>query len=301
MDVRAPTEKARSKWQQFLLRSVFNLFEFTGMSAEMETNVKRVLLLGGRVAFVEMAGDLYALDVSDAGDVPVYTGQIVKYRVVNPVLGEKVFRADDGKNKVVYLSHADKCRMACGLGELIEQTADDLAENAASVRCLQFNKRIPSVFIAKTDNSMNSLQSLFDSIRRGIAAVVARASLADTVERMDAKTGTAPLSEFTEYQQYVLGTFYNMLGVNSVWNAKRERVAAAENECNDETALYNVYDMRRFIEEQLQDVNSIFGTKFHVKLSVDEMRQEQEQQEQERGEAAESDGTDKVSDTDGGS
>lgn len=78
----------------------------------------------------------------------------------------------------------------------------------------------------------------------------------------------APLQEFTEYQQYKLGTFYTMLGVNSPWNTKRERVQAAENDANEETARYNIADIVDNLNLQLDAVNVMFDTDYRVELTL---------------------------------
>jgi hypothetical protein len=59
-----------------------------------------------------------------------------------------------------------------------------------------------------------------------------------------------------------------MLGVNSPWNTKRERVQAAENDANGETARYNIADVIENMNLQLDRVNSMFGTDYHANLTL---------------------------------
>ena len=59
-----------------------------------------------------------------------------------------------------------------------------------------------------------------------------------------------------------------MLGVNAVWNTKRERVAASENDVSGETARYNVADVVDNLNQQLDAVNKRFGTEYRVELNL---------------------------------
>ena len=116
---------------------------------------------------------------------------------------------------------------------------------------------------------MAAIQAILDSVEQGEMNIKAQSSLAGMLERLDAgQSILAPLSEFTEYQQYKLGQFYNMLGVNSVWNLKREKVAAAENDTSAETARYNIADIVDYVNEQLDVVNERFDTRYRARLNI---------------------------------
>lgn len=255
-------------WHWYLTTAVLNLFDVENMEQDMETSFKLSLLIGGRVVFFQKNGKTWALPFANGGDVPVYAGEIIRVLVANPVLGE--FTGTPGTDcQCVYLTPLDRVQMSSGYSALIDETADDLSDNDLSIKTAEFNKRLPTVFVGHTTPERIGMESVLESVRDGETDIIAQTALDKSIQRLDAGQSTvAPLSEFTEYQQYKLGQFYNMLGVNTVWNTKRERVAAAENDVSGETARYNVADVVDNLNLQLDAVNQMFGTDYRVTLNL---------------------------------
>lgn len=255
-------------WRWYLTTAVLNLFDVENMQPDMETSFKLSVLLGGRAVFFRKQEKVWCLPFADGGEVPVYYGEIIKVLVTNPVLGE--FTGTPGKDcQCVYLTPLDRVQLGAGFSILIDETAEALADNDLSVRCVQFAKRIPTVFVGHTDPERIGMEAVSAKIDDGEPKLIVQSPLTRSIERLDSgSNNTAPLSEFTEYQQYKLGQFYNMLGVNTVWNTKRERVAASENDVSGETARYNVADVVDNLNQQLDAVNSMFGTDYRVELNL---------------------------------
>lgn len=255
-------------WRWYLTTAVLNLFDVENMEPDMETSFKLSVLLGGRAVFFRKQDKVWCLPFADGGEVPVYYGEIIKVLVANPVLGE--FTGTVGTDcECVYLTPLDRVQLGAGFSMLIDETAEALAENDLTVRCVQFNKRIPTVFVGHTDPERIGMECISAKIDDGEPKLIVQSPLSRSIERLDSgSNNVAPLSEFTEYQQYKLGTFYTMLGVNSPWNTKRERVQAAENDANGETARYNIADIVTNLNLQLDAVNSMFATDYHVNLTL---------------------------------
>lgn len=255
-------------WRWYLTTAVLNLFDIENMESDMETSFKLSVLLGGRAVFFRKQDKVWCLPFADGGEVPVYYGEIIKVLVANPVLGE--FTGTVGTDcECVYLTPLDRVQLGAGFSMLIDETAEALAENDLTVRCVQFNKRIPTVFVGHTDPERIGMECISAKIDDGEPKLIVQSPLSRSIERLDSgSNNVAPLSEFTEYQQYKLGTFYTMLGVNSPWNTKRERVQAAENDANGETARYNIADIVTNLNLQLDAVNSMFDTEYHVNLTL---------------------------------
>lgn len=255
-------------WHWYLTTAVLNLFDVENMEQDMETSFKLSLLMGGRVVFFRRDSKIWALPFANGGEVPVYAGEIIRVLVANPVLGE--FTGTPGTDcQCVYLTPLDRVQMSAGYSALIDETADALSDNDLSIRTAQFNKRLPTVFVGHTTPERLGMESVLNSVRDGETNIIAQTALDKSIQRLDAGQSTVtPLSEFTEYQQYKLGQFYNMLGVNTVWNTKRERVAASENDVSGETARYNVADVVDNLNQQLDAVNSMFGTDYRVELNL---------------------------------
>lgn len=268
-----PIEGRRYFWTWFLTNSLFNLVDIENMDADMETSFKMSTLVFGRSLFFnDKNGVLRCLWFANGGDVPIYPGQIISFLIANPVIGE--YRFNPSQNGVdcvpVYLTMLDRMQAGTGFYDLVTRFADDLAENDVSLSMVQFLKRLPVIFKAKTDAEKQAIIEVLTAIYEGRPEIVAQSPLASLVERMDApQNNVTPLSEFTEYQQYKIGLFYSILGVNSVWNMKREHVAAAENVTNGETARYNIADIIDNLNQQLDEVNKVFNTSFNARLNVE--------------------------------
>lgn len=273
-------------WENWLTQAVFNMLKCEGFDDEkQEVAFKQNLLLGGRVCFFEHNGKMYNLDFSDAGKIGVYNNQIYNVRVVNPILTNLPVFVDGDTCKCVYLTENDRLREDFGLSDLIIKTAKQLADNDISIECLQFVKRMPSLFVAKNDNAYKGITVILDKIRKGVTNLVVKTSLNEFVERVDTTNHNTPLNEFTEYQQYIIGTFYNCIGVNANWNTKRERVSATETNVNSETADYNLLHICDYVSKQLDKVNGMFGTNYKISVNVSRETTETDETDSENNES----------------
>lgn len=265
-------------WEWWLTNTVLNMLTVSGMDRKAADNFKISLLLGGRVVFWQHDGEIVNQWFTAGGDVGFYR-TYYNYLVANPKLTTTP-DLDDGNAVPVYCMITDAVYeipwlTSNGYTDLIAVTARKLADNDLSIEQLQYIKRIPSLFTARTDPEYSAVKQIFDAVKRGVHALIVHTKLDNSITRLDnAAAGTAQLSEFTEYQQYILGQFYTQIGVNVPWNLKRAQVSAAETGQNDETSKYNIFAVVDRIEEQLLEVNKKFGTDYHVKTVVEEIREE---------------------------
>ena len=266
-------------WFTWLTNEVFNLFKFENIPPDMRTSFLLSFCLCGRSVFFKYNGEVVALDFAPGGKIGVYP---VAYSllVTNPVIHEKVELKPWEDCVPCYMFETDAILYfpywGGGLYPLIERTAEQLAENDLTISQMQFVKRLPTVFTARTDTEFQGIQLLLKRIARGAREIVSRSNLNDSIKRLDSgSSNTAPLSEFTEYQQYVIGNFFNQIGVNATWNLKRERVQSAETNQNDETTKYNMKCVIERLQENFQKVNEMFGTDYRVSLNVEEIREQQ--------------------------
>ena len=281
-------------WFTWLSNTVFNLFRFTGVPPDMETSIKLSFCIGGKVVFFRHGGEVYALDFVPGGKIGVYP---VAYtiKVVNPKLPQLPDFTPYVDCVPVYMNQTDAI-LGYGCGGfygLIHRTAMMLSENDMTIENVEFTKRLPVVFTARTDQDYTGIVKMLDNIKRGLREIVSRVSLNGSVERLAQGADNVKLSDFTEFQQYIIGNFYNQIGVNATWNMKRERVQASETDQNDETARYNIVQIFENLRAGLDKVNEMFGTDYGVTLNIEDVRQD----EQEGGDG-ENDGDHNTDETD---
>lgn len=272
-------------WKNFLTNRVFDMYTFTNMTPEMEIGVKYYLLLGGRVAFFKYNDELVAQWFNQGGEIGIYP-TFYNGVYANPKLPH-ADPIDFSKDAVPVFLNTTDAYYECptyGYTHLIHMTANQLADNSVSIENLQFIKRLPTVFTARTDTEKTAIELMLGKIKQGLKSIVARVPLNDSVKRLDGGQGTALLQEFTEYQQYILGNFYQTIGVNCPWNMKRERVTSTESNQNDEVLRYNIHRQYEGLKRQISIVNETFSTNYEIILNVDTVRDKQREEENERTE-----------------
>lgn len=269
-------------WENFLINRVLDMYSIEGMDEEQEFETLSNLLLGGRVAFFEYRGEVVSQYFNAGGQIGLYRtfydGLVANPKIENPP------HLTFGENAVaVYLNRTDRYRdrPSHGLSSLIYLTASQLSDNSISIENLQFIKRLPTVFTARTDTEKSAVEVMLNKIALGLKSIVARVPLNDSVKRLDGGQGVALLQEFTEYQQYILGNFYQAIGISCPWNTKRERVTSTESEQNIEVLKYNVHRQFKDLQKQFDAVNAMFGTNYKIIRNIDEVRDELREEEKE--------------------
>lgn len=270
-------------WQRRLTDDVLNMLHVEGMDPQEELGFKMSVLLFGRACiFRAPDGTIKNSWYTSGGKIGWYP-TFYDALVTNPTTpyiptmelykdAWPVYCFDTDAILYDYLGGA-------GYSDLIEVTAEKLAYNDVSTEQAQFLKRLPTAFTARTDNEYNAFLELLNRIKRGVHAVIVKTPIQNSVGRLDGNAaGITPLSEFTEYQQYVLGQFYAAIGIDAPWNLKRAQVSAAETNQNTDLSKYNILPVRDRIEKQLQAANAALGTNYHVIVTVDEVDDEQREE-----------------------
>lgn len=270
-------------WQRRLTDDVLDMLHVDGMDPQEEIGFKMAVLLYGRTCiFRAPDGTIKNSWYTTGGKIgfyPTYYDALV----TNPTMASIPVMELYKDAWPVYCFDTDAIMYdymgGGGYSDLIEVTAEKLAYNDVSTEQTQFLKRLPTAFTARNDVEYNGFLELLNRIKRGVHAVIVKTPLPNSVTRLDGGQGIAPLSEFTEYQQYVLGQFYAAIGIDAPWNIKRAQVSAAETNQNTDLSRYNIAPVRDRIERQLQAANAALGTDYHVIVTVDEVDKEQQESE----------------------
>lgn len=270
-------------WQRQLTDDVLNMIRIKNMDQQAELGFKMAVLLYGRACiFRAPDGTIKNSWYTSGGKIgwyPTYYDALVTNPTMTHIPVMELYK----DAWPVYCMDTDAILYdpACGGGysDLIEVTAEKLAYNDVSTEQAQFLKRLPTAFTARNDVEYNAFLELLNRIKRGVHAVIVKAPIPNSIGRMDGGQAITPLSEYTEYQQYVLGQFYAAIGIDAPWNIKRAQVSAAETNQNTDLSRYNIAPVRDRIERQLQAANTALGTDYHVITTVDEVDKEQKESE----------------------
>lgn len=266
-------------WYNYLTDQVLNIIDVDGMDPQEMMGFKLSVLMLGRTAFFRAPGSNKIMNSWYAsggkiGFYPTYYNALI----TNPTMTNIPVMDLYKEAWPVYCMETDAILYNDGHGgysDLVAITARQLSENAVSTEQLQYIKRLPTLFSARTDTEYRGILELLNRIKKGVTHVVVKTPLQNSVQRFEAAQGVAKLSEMTEYQQYVLGQFYAAIGIDAPWNIKRAQVSAAETNQNTDLSKYNILPVRDRIQRQLDAVNKNFGTNYHIKTTVDKVDEEQ--------------------------
>lgn len=266
-------------WYNYLTDQVLNIIDVDGMDPQEAMGFKLSVLMLGRTAFFNApdSGKVMNSWFTSGGKIgfyPTYYNALI----TNPTMSNIPVMDLYQDAWPVYCMETDSILYNDGHGgfsDLVAITARQLSENAVSTEQLQYIKRLPTLFSARTDTEFRGISELLERIKKGVTHVVVKTPLQNSVQRFEAAQGVAKLSEMTEYQQYVLGQFYAAIGIDAPWNIKRAQVSAAETNQNTDLSKYNILPVRDRIQKQLDDVNAYFGTSYRIKTTVDKVDKEQ--------------------------
>lgn len=158
-----------------------------------------------------------------------------------------------------------------GLLPMFERNASLLAETDISIRVACVNSRIPAFFKSKDDNTKDSIESMLEKIEQGEIAVIGtedeivESNGALTEKFNSEKVGT--IKELIELKQYLLGSWYNELGLNANFNMKREAINESEADLNEDALLPLIDDMLESRKVAIEQINKLYGLEITVDLT----------------------------------
>lgn len=159
-----------------------------------------------------------------------------------------------------------------GLLPMFDRNASLLAETDLSLRVACVNARIPAFFKAHDDTTKVSIETMIDNIENGDLSVIATEesiiengnnSLSESFNAQ--RVGT--IKELIELKQYLVGSWYNELGLNANFNMKREAINESEADLNEDALLPLIDDMLESRRVGWKLFNQMFGTNVEVDLT----------------------------------
>ena len=271
----------------FILRLLYRVILIEEIPKTVnETFLKMILYTCGKVCFLngqligENGEELLALNCSRSDTPDVYY-MPTKALVTNPRLKKNYMLTPGEECEVVYLSETDKYNLSGlhgGLYALIQRTATMLADNDISINTAQKNTRLVNILAADTQNTYDSIKTVISKMYEGEPTIVVKKSLVDTLQGVPilASQPTDNLVQLIQTQQYIISHFYEMIGLTTHDNMKKERLITAEINDNVDLAIFNIDDMLKSIQEGLDRVNEMFGTNMSARLNPIIERQREE-------------------------
>ena len=242
-------------------------------------------------------GDKLFVFYGGLGGMPNEYYQPTQAIVSNPYLRfSKVLNLDDyikdDGNAVVGWNDG----MHIGLFSLHNKYACLLAETDLTLKYQLINMRFNNVLTADDDVTKESLNKMYEDVAdgTGFGIVVTKKFMSETnVDKIELRSQShqMQLKDTIETKQYLMGSWYNELGLNANYNMKREAINESEADMNEDTLLPlidNMLKQRKLIAKQLNEkFADILDGEIDVEISSSwqkirtEIKTREEQQEAE--------------------
>ena len=232
-----------------------------------------LLQRNGYAIITKVNGDLYAFYGGLGGEPNAYYLPTIA-TVANPALKFSKSMVIDKecviiKNDVMFM----------GLMPLIQSTSYLLAQADISFKYALINGRMKAIVTAPNDEVKASLDEMFRQIEKGSSLkVVVDDDLMNELKVSPYGSNDNGI-DIIELKQYIIGSFYQKLGIQSNFNMKREALNSAESALNDDILYPLIDEMLEERQKGVEKINELYGTNISVELSSvwKQLRDQEEQ------------------------
>ena len=238
-----------------------------------QEQLELLLQRNGYAVITKVNGDLYAFYGGLGGDPNEYYLPTIA-TVANPALKFTKSMVID-KECVVIKNDV----MFMGLMPLIQSTSYLLAQADISFKYALINGRMKAIVTAPNDEVKASLDEMFRQIEKGSSLkVVVDDDLMNELKVSPYGSNDNGI-DIIELKQYIIGSFYQKLGIQSNFNMKREALNSAESALNDDILYPLIDEMLEQRQEGIKKINELYGTNISVELtSIWKQLRDQEEQ-----------------------
>ena len=273
-------DKSISEFATYFLMRVMKMFKYKGLPEEIPVDcLNKMLLQDGFCWFTKWKGN--TLTGENVDQYYVFHGRMgsvidAYYRpteiiIANPgancfqnfTLGKQKAGTYYGEKGVIIRNDT----LYHGLMPLIKRYAYLLAENLLTLRSADVFLRIIALISGQDDKTLISANEFIKSIERGEMKAVAEGKFFEGVKMQSPPSNNGSyLTQFIEYQQYFLGSFFNEIGLNANFNMKRESIAKSESSLNEDSMLPLCQNMLMCRQEDFNVVNEMYGLNIEVEF-----------------------------------
>lgn len=276
-------DKTRSvrEFATYFLMRVMKMFKWENLPQEIpEDCLNKMLLTEGYLWFTKWKGR--TLNGKERDQYYVFRGKLADvidayYRPTSLIVSNpgancyEMFSLDKQKGGTYYGEKGVILRndtLYHGLMPMINRYAFLLAENVLTMHSADVFLRIIALISAQDDKTVVSANEFIRGIEQGKMSAVAEGKFFEGVKMQSPPSNNGSyLTQFIEYQQYFLGSFFNEIGLNANFNMKRESIAKSESSLNEDSMLPICQNMLKCRQEDVKVINEMFD--LDIKVSFD--------------------------------
>ena len=143
-----------------------------------------------------------------------------------------------------------------------------MCENCITVRSATIMLRCLALLSAGDDKSYKSALAYLAKLEAGELGAISERTFSEGIKMQSPPSNNGSyLTQFIELQQYLKGSFFNELGLRANYNMKREAIGQGESTLDADSILPLCDNMLKCRREDIQAINSLFGTDISVDFS----------------------------------
>lgn len=260
-----------SSYLKQLFRITLNMFVYNGLEDSEKTkhitswDIEKVIQELGYVTFYEKDNKLYP-DYSAQGGYRKWNYTCDSVIINNPYLQ---FNKTLKVNEDCILIKNDSAYQ--GLRDLNLKYATLLAECDTSLYLDTIISRAMYILFAQDSETARACKQWIDDLIKGKIGVIECENMIEEIKKgLETKEFTVKsthLKDLIETKQFLKGSRFNEIGLNSLFNMKRESLNESETSANESALKPYVLDMLNCRKEGIEKVNEKWGTKIEVTLN----------------------------------
>lgn len=276
--VKNKQQSSKYYFEYFLARTK-RMFQYKDLPDTIDASIlERYLQVNGVCCITEHKGSLYAFNGSLGGAQDIYYRPTL-FVVSNPHFGDTFskeivissqlsdFNKQPTDSQPGILMRNDSEWI--GLSPLIARYSVMLAENLLTIRSADVMLRIIALITASSDKSYKSAVAYLNKLEKGEFGAISDDSFSENQINMQSPPSNngSYLTQFIELHQYLIGSFFNELGLRANYNMKREAIGEGESSMDEDAILPLCDDMLLARKQDIQKVNDMYGTNISVEFS----------------------------------
>lgn len=263
-------DRSAMYYARYFLARCQRMFTYKNLPDTIPSEVlDRYLMLNGIACITDYKGELYVFNGNLGGKQDVYY-RPTKFIISNPHLSddgffkEAVVLGDEEHTGVLMRNDSEWV----GLMPMIGRYSFLLAENTITMRLADVMLRITSLLSAPTDKEKVAAEVYLRDLEAGKMGVIGEQPFFDGVRMQSPPSNNGSyLTQFIELHQYLMGSFYNEVGLSANYNMKREAIGTGESSLDQDALLPLCENMLKSRRDDLAKVNEMYGTSIEVDFS----------------------------------
>lgn len=263
-------ERSAMFYARYFLARCQRMFTYKNLPNTIPSEVlDRFLMLNGIACITEYNGKLYVFNGNLGGKQDVYY-RPTKFIISNPHLSDSGFFKEavvlgDEQHTGVLLRNDSEW---IGLMPMIGRYSFLLAENTVTMRLADVMLRVVALLTAPTDKEKVAAEVYLSKLEQGKMSVVGEQPFFDGIRMQTPPSNNGSyLTQFIELHQYLMGSFYNEVGLSANYNMKREAIGTGESSLDQDALLPLCENMLKTRRDDLAKVNEMYGTSIEVDFS----------------------------------